>query len=203
MSFVPKRQKQSRFNVSAICGQNYCVFCDQMKTTNTVTVIFYFKVQSLVKEGLLFPWLSKSIPHHVVGEAPFLGSVVVGCITALVTTLGKKERKGGLILSPFCDETNWSHVPGDINHLLLSTALARILLDLFICIYTILARYGLIVQCLDQSFSITTTQQRDRRRSSTRNPGTRARSSARNIRRQLKRKRKEQNPEEAQERTMR
>ena len=50
------------------------------------------QVQALVSRGLLFRFLGVSLPHCGEDDTPFVGSVVVGSITATVATLGDLSR---------------------------------------------------------------------------------------------------------------
>ena len=52
------------------------------------------QIRHLCAEGLLFPWLQKPLPNSpVLADAPFLGSVAIGSVSACLATLGKKKPR--------------------------------------------------------------------------------------------------------------
>ena len=62
-----------------------------------VFVFFYLQVQQLVSEGLLFQWLGLLFSKT---ETPFLGSVIVGSLTATLATLADVSWLLGIIHKP-------------------------------------------------------------------------------------------------------
>ena len=80
-----------------------------------------FQVQQLVAEGLLFRWLGLKFSRT---STPFLGSVVLGSLTATLATLG------------------------DVSWLLVTGAAGKIAFDLTICTASLLVHYGVgLPQC--------------------------------------------------------
>ena len=77
--------------------------------------LFYLQVQQLVSEGLLFQWLGLLFSKT---ETPFLGSVIVGSLTATLATLA------------------------DVSWLLVTGAAAKIFFDLLVCTCSLLVHYG-------------------------------------------------------------
>ena len=59
--------------------------------------LFYLQVQQLVSEGLLFQWLGLLFSKT---ETPFLGSVIVGSLTATLATLADVSWLLGIIHKP-------------------------------------------------------------------------------------------------------
>lgn len=82
---------------------------------------FVFQVQQLVSDGLLFRWLGMSFSKT---STPFLGSVVIGSLTATLATLA------------------------DVSWLLVTGSAAKITFDLSICTCSLLVHYGVgLPQC--------------------------------------------------------
>ena len=82
---------------------------------------FLLQVQQLVSEGLLFRWLGVKFYRT---STPFLGSVILGSLTATLATLG------------------------DVSWLLLTGAGGKIAFDLTICTSALLVHYGVgLPQC--------------------------------------------------------
>ena len=79
------------------------------------------QVQQLVSEGLLFRWLGVKFSRT---STPFLGSVILGSLTATLATLG------------------------DVSWLLVTGAGGKIAFDLTICTSSLLVHYGVgLPQC--------------------------------------------------------
>ena len=83
--------------------------------SNNLIFPFPLQVQQLVSEGLLFRWLGVLFSKT---DTPFLGSVVIGSLTASLATLA------------------------DVSWLLVTGAAAKILFDLLICTCSLLVHYG-------------------------------------------------------------
>ena len=79
------------------------------------------QVQELVSQGLLFRWLGLTFSKTA---TPFLGSVIIGSLTATLATLA------------------------DVSWLLVTGAAAKITLDLCLCTVALLVHYGVgLPQC--------------------------------------------------------